>query len=86
MIGVPSELTEEEVLAIVVPKPGSELTPEALLDHCQDRMAHFAVPRYVRFADALPKNRRSGSRSSACARSASPAPGTATQHGYEVRR
>ena len=30
--------------------------PRQLLDHCQDRMAHFAVPRYVRFADELPKN------------------------------
>jgi carnitine-CoA ligase len=56
VIGVPSELTEEEVLAVVVLKPGRELTPEALLDHCQQRMAHFAVPRFVRFADALPKN------------------------------
>jgi crotonobetaine/carnitine-CoA ligase len=56
VIGVPSELTEEEVLAVVVLKPGHELTPEALLDHCQQRMAHFAVPRFVRFADELPKN------------------------------
>ena len=56
VIGVPSELTEEEVLAIVVLKPGHALTPEELLDHCQARMAHFAVPRYVRFASELPKN------------------------------
>jgi crotonobetaine/carnitine-CoA ligase len=56
VIGVPSELTEEEVLAVVVLKPGHELTPEQLLDHCQRRMAHFAVPRFVRFADELPKN------------------------------
>ena len=41
---------------MVVPKPGRELDPEALLDHCQQRMAHFAVPRFVRFADELPKN------------------------------
>ena len=55
MIGVPSELTEEEVLAIVVAKPGHTLTPEDLLDHGQDRLPHFAVPRYVRFTDELPK-------------------------------
>ena len=30
-------------------------TPRQLLDHCQPRMAHFAVPRYVRFVDELPK-------------------------------
>lgn len=56
VVGVPSELTEEEVLAVVKLKPGHELTAEALLDFAQDRLAHFAVPRYVRFVDALPKN------------------------------
>ena len=55
VLGVPSELTEEEVLAVVVRKDGHPLEPAALLDHCQARMAHFAVPRYVRFVDALPK-------------------------------
>ncbi len=55
VLGVPSELTEEEVLAVVVLKPGREPDPVALLDHCQARMAHFAVPRYVRYVDALPK-------------------------------
>jgi carnitine-CoA ligase len=55
VIGVPSELTEEEVLAVVVTKPGFELTPEELLDHGQDRLPHFAVPRYGRFTDELPK-------------------------------
>jgi crotonobetaine/carnitine-CoA ligase len=53
--GVPSELAEEEVMIAVVCKPGGELAPEALLDFCTERMAHFAVPRYVRFLDALPK-------------------------------
>ena len=56
VVGVPSELTEEEVLAVVKLKPGYELTPEGLLDFAQDRLPHFAVPRYVRFVDELPKN------------------------------
>jgi crotonobetaine/carnitine-CoA ligase len=55
VVGVPSELTEEEVLAVVVVRPGTTLTPERLLDHCQQRLPHFAVPRYVRFVDELPK-------------------------------
>jgi crotonobetaine/carnitine-CoA ligase len=53
--GVTSELSEEEVMVAVVLQPGASLTPEALLDHCQPRMAHFAVPRYVRFVAELPK-------------------------------
>jgi carnitine-CoA ligase len=55
VVGVPSELTEEEVMAVVVLKDGAALTPEELLDSCQERMPHFAVPRYVRFVTELPK-------------------------------
>ncbi|GIU93359.1 MAG: ATP-dependent acyl-CoA ligase [Acidimicrobiia bacterium] len=54
--GVASELTEEEVMVAVVRRPGSDLRPEALLDFCQGKMSHFAVPRFVRFVDSLPKN------------------------------
>lgn len=27
-----------------------------MLDFCQDKMPHFAVPRYLRFVDSLPKS------------------------------
>jgi crotonobetaine/carnitine-CoA ligase len=54
--GVASELSESDVMVAVVLRPGAALSPDELLDFCQDRMAHFAVPRYVRFIDALPKN------------------------------
>jgi carnitine-CoA ligase len=39
-----------------VVKPGSTLGPEEVLDFCQDKMPHFAVPRYLRFVDSLPKS------------------------------
>ena len=54
--GVASELSESDVMVAVVLQPGASLAPEELLDFCQGRMAHFAVPRYVRFMEALPKN------------------------------
>ncbi|MBV9416747.1 MAG: AMP-binding protein, partial [Solirubrobacterales bacterium] len=54
--GVPSPLGGQEVMAAIVLKPGSALAPEALLDFCTERMAHFAVPRYLRFVDSLPKS------------------------------
>jgi crotonobetaine/carnitine-CoA ligase len=54
--GVESELTEQEVMVAVVLHEGAELTPDALLDFCQGKMSYFAVPRYVRFMDELPKN------------------------------
>ena len=39
----------------VVLQPDAQVTPEELLDFCQGRMAHYAVPRYVEFVDELPK-------------------------------
>ncbi|MFC2949153.1 ATP-dependent acyl-CoA ligase [Virgibacillus sediminis] len=56
IIGVPSELSEEEVLAVIVLKAGEGLEHEELLDFCQKRMAHFAVPRYLRVVEELPRN------------------------------
>jgi carnitine-CoA ligase len=43
-------------MAAIVIKPGSTLGPKALLDFCTERMAHFAVARYLRFVDSLPKS------------------------------
>ncbi|MBV9607688.1 MAG: AMP-binding protein [Solirubrobacterales bacterium] len=54
--GVSSPLGGQDVMAAIVVRAGATLTPEALLDFCTERMAHFAVPRYLRFVDALPKS------------------------------
>lgn len=56
VVGVPSELSEEEVLAFVRVMEGEEPAPEEILDFVQERVPHFAVPRYVDFVDSLPKN------------------------------
>ena len=52
---VRSELAEDEVMAALVYKTGHAPTPEGLLDFCQPRMPYFAVPRYVRVLDDLPR-------------------------------
>jgi crotonobetaine/carnitine-CoA ligase len=54
-VGVPSELTEEDVKVVVVARSGSELTPEAVLAQAERTLARFQVPRFIEFADALPK-------------------------------
>lgn len=54
-ISVPSPLGEDEVMVCVVLKPGCSLSAEALIAHCEARMAYFMVPRYVRFMRELPK-------------------------------
>lgn len=55
VVGVPSEHSEEDVLAVVVPRAGVTIDPVGLLLFLSGRMAHFMVPRYIRVIDALPK-------------------------------
>jgi carnitine-CoA ligase len=52
---VPSELTEEEVMIAVVPRDGVTIDPVDVLAHCVEVIPRFAVPRYLRVVDALPK-------------------------------
>jgi crotonobetaine/carnitine-CoA ligase len=46
---------EDEVFAIVVPRPGARLDPADLVKFLAPRLPHFMVPRYVEFAASLPK-------------------------------
>ena len=48
-------VTEEEVMACVVLRPGERPDAPALTTWCATRMARFMVPRYLRFAESLPK-------------------------------
>ncbi|MGH7812959.1 MAG: AMP-binding protein [Candidatus Binataceae bacterium] len=52
---VPSELGEDEVKVAVVLKEGARLEPAELIEFCKNRMAYYAVPRYVEFLNELPK-------------------------------
>jgi crotonobetaine/carnitine-CoA ligase len=53
--GVPSDLGEDEVMVAVVAAPGHRIDVDTLIRHCEQQLARFAVPRYVRIVDALPK-------------------------------
>jgi crotonobetaine/carnitine-CoA ligase len=46
---------EQEIMVCVVLEEGEKPDPHGLLTHCGKHMPYFAVPRYVRFMDALPK-------------------------------
>ncbi|MCU1614472.1 MAG: ATP-dependent acyl-CoA ligase [Frankiales bacterium] len=54
-VGVPSELTEEDVKVFVIARPGSGLDADTLWQHCDATMAKFQVPRYITFVTDLPK-------------------------------
>ncbi len=54
-IAVPSEMSEDEVMVYVVPKPGQTLTEREVITFGAERMTYFMVPRFVSFIDQLPK-------------------------------
>lgn len=54
VFGVPDAKYGEEVCAWVVLRAGETLDAEALREFCRGQIAHYKVPRYVRFVEALP--------------------------------
>jgi acyl-CoA synthetase (AMP-forming)/AMP-acid ligase II len=56
IIGIPDVEWGERVRAIVVKKPGVELTEEEVIEHCRPRMAGFKRPEDVVFIEELPRN------------------------------
>jgi crotonobetaine/carnitine-CoA ligase len=55
VVGVPSEVGEEDVKAVVVLKEGHRVTEVELIRWCEPRMAYFAIPRYIAIRTSLPK-------------------------------
>jgi fatty-acyl-CoA synthase len=54
VFGVPDARYGEEVCAWVVLKPGESATEDEIRDFCRDQIAHYKVPRWVRFVPELP--------------------------------
>jgi acyl-CoA synthetase (AMP-forming)/AMP-acid ligase II len=56
VVGVPDPEWGENVCAVVVPRAGATLDPDALVAAARARLAGFKVPRHVVTVDELPKN------------------------------
>jgi len=54
VVGVPDEKYGEEIMAWVQLAPGEELTEEELKEYCRGQIAHFKIPRYVKFVGEFP--------------------------------
>ncbi|NML47289.1 AMP-binding protein [Ramlibacter sp. G-1-2-2] len=54
VVGVPDRKYGEELCAWVIVKPGQQLAEEDVRKFCQGQIAHYKVPRYIRFVDAFP--------------------------------
>ena len=55
VIPTPDEKWGEVPLALIVRKPGSNVTADELLEFCRSRIAHFKSPRSIEFLESLPK-------------------------------
>jgi fatty-acyl-CoA synthase len=54
VIGVPDDRYGEEICAWVKLRPGAATTEEDIKSFCRDQIAHYKVPRYVKFVDEFP--------------------------------
>lgn len=54
VIGVPDARYGEELAAWIVLKPGTALTAAEVQAFCRGQIAHYKVPRHVRFVEAFP--------------------------------
>ncbi|NND75038.1 MAG: AMP-binding protein, partial [Ilumatobacter sp.] len=54
VIGVPDEKYGEELMACIVPAPGTAPDVDSIRTFCEGRIAHFKIPRYVRLVDEFP--------------------------------
>jgi fatty-acyl-CoA synthase len=54
VVGVPDPRFGEELCAWIRLKPGEAATEAELIDFCKGQIAHYKIPRYLRFVDAFP--------------------------------
>jgi len=54
VIGVPDQKYGEELCALIIIRPGEQLTEQEIRDFCKGQIAHYKVPRYLRFVSEFP--------------------------------
>jgi len=54
VVGLPDERLGERVLAWIRLNPGEQAEEEEIRAFCQDKIAHFKIPEFIRFVDSFP--------------------------------
>ena len=54
VVGVPDAYFGEELLAVVIPRAGEQLTEEELRAYCKGQISHQKTPRYFQFVESYP--------------------------------
>jgi acyl-CoA synthetase (AMP-forming)/AMP-acid ligase II len=55
VIGVPHEVMEEQVVALVILSQADGITETEVIEYCRSRLAGYKVPRQVHFVDDFPR-------------------------------
>jgi long-chain acyl-CoA synthetase len=56
VVGIPDSRLGEEVMAVVIRRPGMDLLESELVSYCRQRLAAYKCPRVFQFRSELPKN------------------------------
>jgi fatty-acyl-CoA synthase len=54
VVGVPDPKYGEELCAWIIPKPDAAPTEDDIRDFCKGQIAHYKIPRYIRFVQSFP--------------------------------
>ena len=53
-VGIPDDKYGEELCVWIIVRPGTALTETDVRAHCQGRIAHYKIPRHIRFVEEFP--------------------------------
>lgn len=56
VFAVPSEMGEDDIMAVVTSAEGRGLEPQEVVDFCAEELAAFKVPLYVQVVDSMPRS------------------------------
>ena len=54
VVGLPDKKYGEELCAWIIPREGETLSEQDVRDFCKGQIAHYKVPRYIKFVDGFP--------------------------------
>ena len=54
VFGVPDSKYGEEICTWIILKSGEHATEDEIRDFCRGQIAHYKIPRYIRFVDEMP--------------------------------
>ena len=54
IVGVPDRKYGEKLCAWIVLREGQSATPEEIQGFCKGQIAHYKIPRYIKFVSSFP--------------------------------